>query len=222
MENKAAKKYYLIAAIVIIVVIVIIVLLLGGSKSAGQKAPTANNTNNAPLTNTVAVPNIPATVNTTPSAPSTPTVNSTTESSSLIGTWVSSTQGKGMAGSGKIVYQGKNVKIDLTSDVDLVIEKVEKNTGTGKISFNNACLTETISTPGKPDTTKPAQCIGTYSQPAVMQISGNTINYTGKSFLGANISLTGTYGDGSMSGTFTRTSSSGKINGTFDLVRSKN
>jgi hypothetical protein len=55
-----------------------------------------------------------------------------------------------------------------------------------------------------------------------MQIDGNKISWSGKSDLGADISLTGTFTGDTMTGTFVRTSSSGTINGTFSLTRAKN
>jgi len=187
MENKSKLKYYLLGLIVLIIVVVII--LLGNSKSASQQSQATSAAN----ISTASTPN-------------------STSTSELIGTWVSAVSGKGMQGLGKITFSGTAYQIGFTGDINLVIEKVENNLGTGTITFSNLCLTTDA---------KPAQCIKTYSQPAVMQISGNTINYTGPTMLGASLSLSGTYTNDSISGTFTRTSSSGKINGTFNLARTK-
>ena len=212
MEKKSPLKYYLLGgAIILVVVVVAIVLSQGNSKSTGQNTQTADS-GSTQITSTVP----PATTVTTSVENSSPV-----SSDSLIGTWVSSVQGKGLQGSGKITNEGTTTQVNLVGDVSLVVKGVENNTATGTITFSKVCLTTIVSVPGKPDVTKPAECLGAYSQPSVMQISGNTIKYSGKSLLGASISLTGTYTSDSMSGIFTRTSSNGNINGTFNLVRSK-
>jgi len=219
MENKSSLKYYLLGAAGLIVVIIIIILLVN-SKPAQQK-PQTGSTLNTPIASIAATP--VASVTNTPnvSTSATPVVNSTS-ANGLIGTWVSAVQGKGMQGSGKIAISGTATQITFTGDVNLVVQKVENNTGTGEITFTNLCGSKVTSVPGKPDVIGPAQCISGNSLPAVMRINGNTITYTGKSILGADISLTGTYTNDSMSGTFTRTSASGNITGTFNLARAKN
>lgn len=212
MENKSSLKYYLLGAAVLVVIVVIIVVSLGKSKSAGQKNQIVNSVN--------------TTISSTPVASSVPTesavVSTPTPNSDLIGTWVSSVKGKGMQGSGKIAIGGVATEINFTGDVNLVVQQVENNTGTGEITFTNLCGSKVTSIPGKPDVIGPPQCISSNSLPAVMQIAGNTITYTGKSILGADISLSGTYSGDSMSGTFTRTSTAGNITGTFNLARTKN
>ncbi len=220
MENKSSSKYYLFGAIILVLVIIIIVLLLKGSKPAEQKPQTESNTG-TPTVNTPA-PVAPGTPDT--SAPGTPdmSVVEQTPDNGLIGTWTSSVKDKGMEGSGKVAIRGTAAQVKLTSDVDLVIQKVENNTADGTITFNNSCLASTISVPGKPDVVEPAQCLSLATRPASLQIDGDKISYTGKSDLGADISLTGTYTNDSISGTFTRTGTSGVINGTFSLVRVKN
>lgn len=195
MENKSKLKYYLLGLVVLIVIIVVI-MLLGNSKS-GKQQSQAENTVSTTTTNTSATPNI-----------------NSTSSDELVGAWASSVQGKGMQGSGKVVFQGTSYQINFTGDVNLNIQKVENNVGTGTIAFSNLCLTTT-------GVNKKAQCLKSYTESAVMQIVGNTINFTGQTVLGANLSLTGIYTNDSISGTFVRTSTSGKINGTFDLIRAK-
>jgi hypothetical protein len=170
-------------------------MILGNSKPATQQSQAENSTN-------------PTTTNTS----TTPVVNSTS-TSGLLGVWVSSTPKKGMEGSGKVTLNGTDYQIGFTGDINLTVKKVENNTGTGTITFSNLCLAVN---------TKPAECLKTYSQPAVVQITGDTIKYTGPTVLGASVSLTGTYANDAMNGTFVRTSSSGKIDGTFNLVREKN
>ena len=203
-------KYCLLGAVLLAAVITATVLLPKNSKTAEKNPQTAS------IANTLGE-KVPAPESNAPEA----AAANSNSANGLVGTWVSATQSKGMQGSGKITLRGTVYKIDMTGDVDLVIQKVENNTSTGTITFNNFCLTTTISVPGKPDVIEPAQCLNGNSRPATMQISGNTINYSGKSDLGADINLAGTYTNDSMSGTFVRTSSSGKINGTFSLVRSK-
>jgi len=55
-----------------------------------------------------------------------------------------------MQGSGKVMFRGPLIKLLFTGDINLAIEKVENNTGTGTITFNNLCLTTA---------TQPAQCV---------------------------------------------------------------
>jgi len=224
MEKKSPLKYYLLGGIILVAVILIIVLSMGGAKTSGQKDQAMNGTGGTvnipanPITGVSADSTTKAPVVT--NAPITPAVTSTPKSASgLIGTWVSAVTGKGMQGTGKITLRGTVNQLSLTGDVNLVIKKVENNIGTGTITFDKVCITAVVSVPGKPDVTNPTQCLNAYSQPSTMQISGNKITYTGKSVLGANITLTGTYTSDTMSGTFTRTGSSGKINGTFSLAR---
>lgn len=196
MENQSKFKYYVVGCVVLIVIIIVIVLL-GNSKSTKQPIQTQNITN-------------------------TPTVNtSSTSDNGLVGTWISSTKGKGMQGSGKVTYNGTAYKVDFTGDINLAVQKVENNVGTGTITFSNLCLVATISVPGKSDVKRPAQCLKSYTEPAVMQINGNNIKYEGQTVLGASISLTGTYTNDSFSGTFVRTSTAGTTNGTFNLVHTK-
>jgi hypothetical protein len=201
MENKSTSKYYLwgLGAIVIIIAIV---MLSGGSKPSVAPSQTESTTN-APITNT----------------PSTPATNPASASSGLMGTWVSSVSGKGMQGAGKVTLNGTTDQIAFTGDINLVVTKVENNSGTGTITFSNICLTVTVSTSGKPDVANPTQCLKAYSQAAVMKIDGNNISYTGETVLGANVVLTGTFSGNSMTGTFIRKSSSGSITGTFSLIR---
>lgn len=180
--EKKSVAKYFWLGLIILIVIIIVVIM------------SLKNSNNAPTANTPVASN----------------TNST--SSGLMGTWVSATPSKGMEGSGKITFRGTAYQVTFVGDINLKIEKVENNTGTGVITFSNLCLTTT---------TQPAQCVKTYTEPAVMQISGNTIKYTGQTVLGANISLTGTFTNNSMSGTFIRTSTAGTTNGTFNLVRAK-
>jgi hypothetical protein len=201
MENKSKLKYYWLG-LIILIVIVVVVMLSRNSESVTQQSQ-AQNTTNTSTTNTVATKTNPI------------------STSGLIGTWVSSVPKKGMQGSGKGTLNGTNYKINFTGDINLVVQKVENNVGTGTITFSNLCLVATVTTPGKPDVVRPAQCLKSYTEPAVMQINGNAIKYTGPTVLGASISLTGTYTNDSFSGTFERTSTSGTANGTFDLTRLK-
>lgn len=190
MENKSKLKYYL-SSLIILVLIIVAIIVFGNSKSATQNSQAENTTNTPAQSQAV-----------------------TTLDSGLVGNWVSSVSGKGMQGSGKVAFRGTTYQITFTGDINLVVQKVENNIGTGTITFSNLCLT----TPG---VNKGPQCLKSYTEPAVMQISGNTIKYVGKTVLGAGISLTGTYTNDSFSGTFIRTSTSGTINGTFSLARAK-
>ena len=201
MENKSKSKYYWLG-LIILVIVVVVILLLRSPKSAAPQYQ-AQNTTNPSTTNAVAS-----------------NINSVSNSG-LIGTWVSATKGKGMQGSGKGTLNGTDYKISFTGDINLVVKKVENNVGTGTITFSNLCLVATVTVPGKPDVVRPAQCLRSYTQPSVMQISGNTVKYSGPTVLGASITLTGTYTNDSFSGTFVRTSTSGTTNGTFDLARAK-
>jgi len=62
------------------------------------------------------------------------------QTSGLIGTWVSSVPKKGMQGSGKGTLNGTNYKINFTGDINLVVQKVENNVGTGTITFQQFML----------------------------------------------------------------------------------
>ena len=239
MENKTTLKYYSLGAVVLIAVIIVAALLMGKAQPTAQKAQSMNTANTsaavAPVTSVTPPPSNPAPEANAPAvtAPVTPATTppvaanpvSTPAASPaakvLIGTWDSSTPGKGMQGSGKAGLNGITYQLSLAGDVNLVLNQVENNTGTGTITFNNVCVSGTKTLPGKPAVAIKEQCVKTYSQPAVMQIDGNKITYSGQSQLGADITLTGTYTGDSMTGTFVRTSTSGSINGTFDLTRTK-
>jgi|GEM_PF-3008163 hypothetical protein len=227
MENKS-MKYYLLGAAVLIVVIIAAVILAQKPKPAAQPQTEMVNTpaaSEAAPTPAASVPVTPAPAESAPAAsataPAAPATNSTT-ASPLIGTWNSSETGKGLQGSGQITIRGVATKLSLTSDANLVITKVENNVGTGTITFKDTCVNATKSVAGQPDVVEPKQCLDPYSQKAAMQITGNAITYTGETILGASVSLKGTIDGDTMSGTFVRTSSSGKIDGTFSLTRSKN
>ena len=235
MQNKT--KFILWGAIVLVVVVLAIMLWPRAEKRvspepltvSGLETPKTNNPEvnnptsstaagtpsaNAPVTGEPAVPGVngPATA---PAAAANPAANG------AIGAWTSATKGKGIQGSGKATLNGILFQLNLAGDVALVIQKVENNTGTGTITFNNVCVTGTKTVSGKTPTAFSPQCEKTYSRPAVMQIDGDKISYAGKSDLGADISLTGTLANDSIAGTFTRDSSSGNITGTFNLVRVK-
>ena len=197
MENKSKLKYYL-SGLIILIVIIIVIMLSAGSKHTPQQTQATNNAANTPTASTSAT-----------------SVKNSISTNGLVGTWISSTQGKGMQGSGKVAFHGTTYQINFTGDVNLVIQKVEDNTGTGNITFSNLCLTVS-------GINKPAQCMKSYNEPVAMQISGNNIKYTGPTVLGASISLAGTYTNDSITGTFTRTSTSGTNTGTFSLIREKN
>jgi len=230
MENKSTK-YYLLGGVVLIVIIIAVVLMTGKSKPVAQSPenlapakvtslPTTSNL--VPETNASAVTTPGSQVTTPPVASSASApVADLPAANALIGNWNSSTQGKGMQGSGTAALNGITFQLNLSGDVNLVINKVENNAGTGTITFNNVCIGATKLVAGKPAVTEPAKCVKTYSQPAVMQIDGDKITYTGQTELGATVTLTGTFANDSMTGTFVRTSTSGNINGTFDLARAK-
>ena len=219
MQNKT--KYILYVAIALVAVILVVMLWPKSTKQVSPEPLTVNNLDTL-KTNTPAV-NSPAPVETaTEPQTKTPVASSPTPATNIaIGTWTSATKGKGMEGSGKATLNGILFQLNLAGDVTLVIQKVENNTGTGTITFNNVCVTGTKSVDGKAPTAFSPQCEKTYSQPAVMQIDGNKFSYAGKSDLGGDISLTGTLTNESMTGTFTRASSSGNITGAFNLVRAK-
>ena len=148
-----------------------------------------------------------------------------TQKKSLAGTWDSSVKGKGMQGSGEIITANANTKINVTGDVNLVIEKVENNIASGTISYNNVCYTLVISMPGKSDISEPSKCISISSKQIEAKITDNTISSGGNSDDNDNVSLLGNYTNNTISGTFTKTISVGKfdekISGTFNLARAK-
>ena len=199
MENKSSLKYYIYGAIVLVVIIVIILLSVGKSKSSETNSQAVNGVN------TSATP-----------------VENATSNSGLVGTWVSAVSGKGLQGSGKVVTAHSSTEITASSDLKLVIQKIENNTAIGTIAYTNLCYTIATSILGRAATTKPPQCTNTGDEPARLQVSGNTISYNGQTVLSANVSLEATYSGDTISGTFTRTGAYGKVTGTINLVRVKN
>jgi len=198
-------KYYLGALVLVILIIVIAVISHGTTPAVSPQSQTANP---APATSTTVVATTSAT---TPS-----------ETSGLVGTWSSAVAGKGVQGSGKVTVSGTNYQISLDGDVHLVIQKIENGAAVGTIAYNNLCLTLVVSAPGKTPVTKPAQCVSSPAVPATIQINGSTLTFSGKSQLGSDISFTGNFADGKITGTFTRMSSYGKVSGSFDLIRTGN
>ncbi len=203
-ENKSSSKYYLLGALVLIVVIVIIVLSVGKSKPAEQNSQ-ALNTVNTPEVNAAAA-----------------TVANPASTNDFVGTWISATQSKGMQGSGKVTTPRTSTEITVTGDVKLVIQKIENNTAIGTLSYSNLCYVIATSISGKAAVAKPAQCTNTGEVAARLKVDGNKISYDGQTALSSDVSFEGTLNGDSLTGTFTRTGTYGKINGTLNLVRAKN
>jgi hypothetical protein len=202
MERPGVLKYYAGAAVLVILIIVIAVISHGTTPVVAPQSQTANT----------------ALATTTPNIATTSASNSAA-ASSLVGTWGSAAAGKGVQGSGEVMISGKSYQLSLHGDVDLVIQKVTDSAAIGTIAYNNLCLTTVVSAPGQTPITKPAQCVSSAAVPATIQINGSTLTFTGKSELGSDISFTGSFENGTITGTFTRMSSYGKISGSFDLVR---
>jgi hypothetical protein len=205
MERSGMLKYYAGAAVLVILIIIIAVISHGSTPPVAPQSQTANT----------------ALATTTPSVATT-TAPATASASGLVGTWGSAVAGKGVQGSGKVTVAGTNYQISLDGDVNLIIQKVADGAAIGTIAYNNLCLTIIESAPGKTPVTKPAQCVSSPAVPAKIQINGSTLTFTGKSQLGSDISFTGNFADGKITGTFTRMSSYGKVSGSFDLVRAQN
>ena len=148
-------------------------------------------------------------------ATSTPSIATTTaptaaSTNDLVGTWGSAVAGKGVQGSGKVTISGTSYQISLDGDVNLIIQKVANGAAVGTIAYNNLCLTAVVSAPGKTPVTKPAQARKSLPQYLLQSRSISlTLTFTGKSQLGSDISFTGTIGNGTITGTFTRMSSYG-------------
>jgi hypothetical protein len=204
MEKKSLVKYYLIGAIVLIVILLVILLSKGKSKPTKQNSQVQNNVSTS-ATN----------------YPSTPSVTNSNSMSTndLVGTWTSSVQGKGIVGTGKIITPNTSTTINLSSDMKIIIQKVENNIAIGTITFTNLCYTTSTSVSGKPVTTQPQKCTSSASEPARIKVSGDTLSYDGQTALSANVSFTGKYSDNTIMGTFTRMSTYGKISGALSLVR---
>jgi len=192
MENKSKFKYAFLGLIILIVIIVVMVLSVN-SKSTPQQYQAASS---------------PAT-----------SVKNSISTNGLVGTWVSAVSGKGLQGSGKVVTAHSSTDITAYGDLKLVIQKIENNTAIGTIAYTNLCYTIASSILGKATTTKPPQCTNTGDEPARLQVSGNTISYNGQTVLSANVSLEANYNGDTISGTFTRTGTYGKVTGTINLVR---
>ncbi len=209
MERSGVLKYYAGAAVLVILIIVIAVISHGTTPAVAPESQTANTvvaTTTANVATTSAVAPAPATAAT----------------NGLVGTWGSASPGKGVEGSGKVTISGTSYQISLDGDVHLVIQKIANGAAVGTIAYKNLCLTTVVSAPGKTPVTKPAQCVSAPAVPATIQINGSTLTFTGKSQLGSDISFTGNFVDGKITGTFTRMSSYGKVSGSFDLVRTGN
>jgi hypothetical protein len=208
MNNKSALKYLL--GLIILIALIIVASSLGKSKTAEKKFGMADDINKTATNPTPAAPVVSPTSDASPASDNV-----------LVGTWVSSVKGKGMQASGEVKISGATSKFNLSGDVEVSIQKVVGNTASGTITFNNLCSIKTVSVPGKDDVSEPPQCINGSSKPVELQINGNAISFQSQAETGANISFTGNYANDSVSGTFTRESSYGKMDGTFNLVRAK-
>jgi Flagellar basal body-associated protein FliL. len=216
----------------IAVIIIVVVVAAGGW---WFMASAKHQTSVAPVQQTAAA-NInqntePATVNTArqnttakndQNKVSAPAAASSASANSLIGTWISSVKDKGMQGSGQVVLPKFTTKFEMSSDVKLVVKTVADNIASGMLSYSNLCTVSTITMPGKPGTTKPAECVNGESKAVELHINGNALTFAGQTSTGGNISFTGNYTDNTMSGTFTITGSYGDMKGTFSLDRAKN
>jgi hypothetical protein len=202
-----------LGAVVLVVVVLIIVFSQKDSKSYGPSNQINDYGNNTLPVNPSPTDNPAASANN----------SSTDPANELIGTWVSADQGKGLQGTGKFVTTRATTQIDVYSDVNVVIQKVENNVAIGTLTYIDLCTTAIITPTGKTAITEQPRCTKKDSQPVELQIGDNNkLNFKGKNAIGADISFTGSYTNDAVSGTFTWASTSGEIKGTFDLVRSKN
>ena len=204
MGNTSSTKFYIGGVIILLVIIAVVAVLLGSAKHTEQ-GPAES-----------------ATVATSTTSTATTSATTSAATDGLVGTWGSAEAGKGVQGSGKVTISGTSYQISLDGDVNLVIQKVENGAAVGTIAYNNLCLTTVVTAPGKAPVTKPAQCVSSPAIPATIQINGSTLTFTGKSQLGSDISFSGNFANGKITGTFTRMSSYGKVSGSFDLVRTTN
>jgi len=201
------SKNSLIATIVIIVIIIVVGAwwYVSSANSSSKVAPSQQNVSaNSNQINPVA----------------TESANSKTEND-LIGTWVSTTKDKGMQGSGKIVLPKSTTQFSISSDISLVITKVENNIGSGTVSYTNLCTTETTTFTEKPATTKNLPCVSAAGKPVEVHIDGNKVSLAGKTSTDADISFTGSYTNDTMSGTVVVKGTYGDMTGTFSLTKSK-
>jgi len=208
MKNKSLSKYYLLGGVVLIVVVLIIVFSQKNSKHFGPDNQINDYVNNS-------LPITPPPTNTAAAS-----VNNSASANELIGTWFSAEQGKGMQGTGKFVTARATTQIDVSSDVSVVIQKVENNLAIGTLTYNDLCTTAIITPTGKPAITEQPRCTKKDSQPVALQIGdNNNLSFKGKNSIGADISFAGSYTNDTVSGTFTWDSTSGEIKGTFNLIR---
>lgn len=138
---------------------------------------------------------------------------------SLVGKWVSATAGKGMQASGKFTISKSTALIDLSGDVTLVIEQIQDNVASGTLAYSNVCSKVIVTTPGKSPYSRSPQCFSVDNIPVSSQIKGNSINFEGTTNAGGKVTFSGVYSNDTLSGTFSRDSQYGQLNGTFSLHR---
>jgi hypothetical protein len=185
--------------------------IVSGSEDSANKAKPSSETAVSDVSKDQTIPS---------PAPAAESGNSSA-ADSLIGTWVSAVQGKGMQASGKVETSRATTQLNLSGDIVVVIDKVSDNIASGTITYNNLCSTSIVSVPGKTEVSEPPQCIDGNARPVSLQISGNTLKFDSTTATGGDISFVGNYTKDTVSGTFTRASSYGKLDGTFSLVRAK-
>lgn len=139
---------------------------------------------------------------------------------SLVGTWVSATSGKGMEASGKLILKNSITQLNMSGDVSLIIDSMQGGVASGTLSYINICTSAVTTVTGKSPVTRSPECITENNKSVELQISGNIISFEGPTDTGGKVTFNGTYSNNSLSGTFSRESSYGELNGTFDLIRS--
>jgi hypothetical protein len=143
----------------------------------------------------------------------------------LVGNWVSTVSGKGLQGSGKMTIFNTSNQIDVASDINLTIDKVENNIAYGTVTYNNFCYTTAKITAGKAAAASAPKCTSGISKTIQTQITGNKMTFGAQSILGVDLAYEADFTDSAITGTFSRTGTNQKIDenisGTFNLVRAQ-
>lgn len=140
------------------------------------------------------------------------------------GTWVSSLSGKGLELFGEFTAGGGVTKVYENGDVELIIEKVEGNTATGKMRVYNVCTTGQGTYPAPVGTISlPKQCyedVGFY--PVSIKVSASSLDFGMYENGSVSLNMQGNFTTDIMSGTITtNVDPYGVIKGEFHLNRKR-
>jgi hypothetical protein len=201
-QTTNSLKYYIVGAVVVLIAVVGAIVMVRGnaaSVTSGPQSQTSVGTSNA----------------ITPGASD----SSASVASPFVGTWTSATPGKGIEATGKVATPQSSTQITLAGDVTVVVQKVEKDTAYGTISYSKVCLKSVMTATGKAPVTQPPRCIDAWTEPFQAKVLDDTFSYEGSAQMGSTHTIKGKVSGDTFSGTFIRSSVVGDLNGTFAIVR---